>query len=397
MEPLTAVTIALINLAATAVVKRLISGEDPSADEWAGVATAVVGALLSPASQRNEGINAIHDDLRMMPIREYDKHMLTGRRFLQGLPTQRLSEDDRRHLIWDAHGEFIRASSIAAQQRDLLRQVEAEVCVAGSWLWVPSLPQVKSTLRQTCNALTQSILKGEGAAAVRAYRQVLPLCQKYGEVAADEALPLDPSAASTIPAALVIETERWKWTRCLGIDMRIGDVTYDYSGWHRANRAVAVSMEVTNVGMRPISVALWRSEPRSSAVLAPSSSWWDDAIESVRQWWSGPVPPTPIEPAVSHDQYVAGGETWAGELRSPLPWSAVGGVNQLAVIVRRMASVRLPSTQFRPNLAMLAKSPGIAFLVLPPDRTAAVDQVAALLQRKTGITSRSKSSMPDVS
>ncbi|MGK8556132.1 hypothetical protein [Nocardia gipuzkoensis] len=363
MEPLTAVTIALINLAATAVVKRLISGEDPSADERAGVATAVVSALLSPASQQNKGINAIHDELRMMPIREYDKHMLTGRRFLQGLLTPQLSADDRRHLLWDAHREFADASSIAIQQQDFLRRVEAEVCVAGCWLWVPSLPRVKETLRETCDALTRSIHRGSGEAAVRAYRHVLPLCQKYGEVAADEALPMDPSAARPWPAALVVDTERGKWTRCLGIDMRIVDVTYDSSGGFRADRAIAVSVELANTRGLPISVALWPSEPRSSAVSA-TSSWWDDAIKSIKERLSGPIPPTRMEPAVSHGQYVAAGDTWAGELHSPLSWSSLGGVGQLAVIVRNLASGGYPSTRLRLNLP--SKSSGTAFLVPPP-------------------------------
>ncbi|WP_067461869.1 hypothetical protein [Nocardia amamiensis] len=348
---LTVLAIALINLAATAAVKKLVSGEDPGAEEWAGVATGVVSALLTPASRQS-------DQLDMMPIREYEQHMLAGRRFLQDLPTQWRNEDNRRHIIWAAHGEFVRAGSVAERQGDLLRQVEAEVSVAGCWLWVPSLPQVQSTLRRACDALARSILDGAGAAAVRAYRQVLLLCQTYGEVAG-RALPMDPTTTSAWPAVLVVDTERWKWTHCLGIDMRIGDVAYDRSGARRANRTVAVPVEVTS-REGPISAVLCPVDPRSTA--APSR--WEDAIESVKEWWSGSVRPTLVGPPVFHGQYVAKGDTWAGELRSTLPCSTVAGVDQLAVVVRRVPYARTPKTGLRLNFA--AKSNGIAFLVPPP-------------------------------
>lgn len=125
-------------IAARTLVSEIIRGATMPRDDWADVAADVVGALITTSyrqesglQQLNQGLGKISQQIDDTPVREFDQHMVAGRRFLRDLPVAWRTAEDRRDLIRDARAEFVRAAAIAELRKDLSRQALAEVAIAG--------------------------------------------------------------------------------------------------------------------------------------------------------------------------------------------------------------------------------------------------------------------------
>lgn len=230
--------VALTALATKTIVTQLIQGAPLSQGGWADVAGQVAETLVNSAARQESGIqrlgqqigqlsqqvNQLSQQVNEIPIREFGQHMAAGCRYLRDLPPAWRTDQDRRDLIHDARQEFVTAGSIAKQSNDLRRQALAEVAIAGCWLWVPSIGDVRNAARLARQLLQAEILYGTYSppvafASVRAlpsagavspvddYIDVVKFCKAYGERSAYAAIPLRswPGERLAVSAA----TDRW--------------------------------------------------------------------------------------------------------------------------------------------------------------------------------------------
>ena len=133
--------------------------------------------------------------------------MTAGCRHLQDLPASWRTNQDRRDLIRDARGEFVRASAIAGNMGDTQRQAAAEVAIAGCWLWVPSMQDFTNTLdKARLMVETELLFRPIGAFSVlsSAYNDIVTACKAYRVPAALNAgsLIVPGNDSSPIPGAL---------------------------------------------------------------------------------------------------------------------------------------------------------------------------------------------------
>ncbi|MFD1940027.1 hypothetical protein ACFSKW_52080 [Nonomuraea mangrovi] len=231
--------VALLALAASTVVRALVQGAWLSEQDWAGAAAGVANALITHAGQsktpdhgprlaRIEGrIAAIPDRIY---DRRYDQHIAAGRRFLQDLPMNWRTTQERADIIRDARAEFVRASAIASESGAVHKAVVAEVAIAGCWLWVPSLPDVQRTLNAARHMLEASLLDTPSALVVRDYIDVLKLSRGYGAVPAHWSIPVDPAKLSGIDAVLSVRADARRWAYCLGLWARAGGASGSANG-----------------------------------------------------------------------------------------------------------------------------------------------------------------------
>jgi hypothetical protein len=229
--------VALTAIATKAIVAQLIQGAPLSQGGWADVAGQVAETLVNSAARQESGIqrlgrqiDQLSQQVNEIPIREFGQHMAAGSRYLRDLPPAWRKKQDRRELIHDARQEFVTAGSIAKQSNDLRRQALAEVAIAGCWLWVPSIGDVRNAAGLARQLLQREILYGTysppvGFASVRGlpsagaaspvddYIDVVKFCKAYGERSANAAIPLrsSPEARLAVRAALD------RWVECADI------------------------------------------------------------------------------------------------------------------------------------------------------------------------------------
>jgi hypothetical protein len=205
--PVVHLAIALGRIAGQATVTKFVQGAPFDRKDWANVAGQIAEALIGTSLAQEstfqglgEQIDRIGGKIDQIPLREYAQHMAAGRRYLREVTPQWRTELDRRDMIRDARGEFVRAAAIAEVGNDLVRQVAAELAVAGCWLWVPSLDDVKNTITNARTLFEQEILFGAECEALHrgeivrphtdsgtcyyltaAYADVVALARGYGE------------------------------------------------------------------------------------------------------------------------------------------------------------------------------------------------------------------------
>jgi hypothetical protein len=179
--PVVQLAIALGRIAGQATVTQFVQGAPFDRKDWASVAgqitEALIGASLAQESafqELGEKIDRIGGKIDQIPLREYAEHMAAGRRYLREVTPQWRTARDRRDMIRDARGEFVRAGAIAEVGNDLVRQVEAELAIAACWLWVPSLEDVKNTITNARTLFEQEVLFGAECAALSRGESVLP-------------------------------------------------------------------------------------------------------------------------------------------------------------------------------------------------------------------------------
>jgi hypothetical protein len=213
---------ALAGIATRTLVIKLLDGNRPDPNAWAGIAgqivETIVGATSRQASELDElggkvdalggKVDALGWKVDALPAREFGQHMTAGCRHLRDLSVSRRTRRDRRDLIRDARGEFVRASAVAAQMRDIQRQATAEVAIAGCWLWVPSIPDVTNTLDNARILVEKELLFGAVGAfsgLSSSYRDIVTLCKSYRVPATLNAGPLivPSNESSPIPGARV--------------------------------------------------------------------------------------------------------------------------------------------------------------------------------------------------
>jgi hypothetical protein len=230
--------VALAAIATKTIVAQLIQGAPPSQGGWADVAGQVAETLVNSAARQESGIQRLGQQIGQLsrqvdqvsrqvneiPIREFGQHMAAGCRYIRDLPPAWRTDQDRRDLIHDARQEFVTAGSIAKQSNDLRRQALAEVAIAGCWLWVPSIGDVRNAAGLARQLLQAEILYGaysppDEFASVRGlpsagaappvddYIDVVKFCKAYGERSAYAAIPLRswPGERLAVSAA----TDRW--------------------------------------------------------------------------------------------------------------------------------------------------------------------------------------------
>jgi DNA-binding beta-propeller fold protein YncE len=176
---------ALGGIAVQAIVTQVVRGSAFDRNEWATVAGQIVKAMIDTSRAQESTLQQLGKKIDEIPRREYNEHMAAGRRYLREVTPQWRTERDRRDMIRDARSEFVRASAIAEEGNDLLRQVTAEVAIAGCWLWVPSLDDVKNTIANVLTLLEEEILIGVRAerttpAYTAAYADIVTLARGYG-------------------------------------------------------------------------------------------------------------------------------------------------------------------------------------------------------------------------
>ncbi|MEV8539467.1 hypothetical protein [Streptomyces sp. NPDC051572] len=232
--------IALGALVARTAVAQLVAGQAMDNAAWAGAASQVVDVLVSTATRQESGlqqlgqgfevlgrkIDAVGKQVGDIPGREFEEYMAAGRRYVRDLPDTWRSARDRRGLIQDARREFVHAYGIAEHMRSPHRQALADVAIAGCWLWVPSLPDVRKTIGAARQILETELLRGS-TLPTKSYADVLYLCRSYGEqprTAVDPILPA-PGQAPTPFARLAVRAPYGRWVTCAGIDVRIDALT----------------------------------------------------------------------------------------------------------------------------------------------------------------------------
>ncbi|WP_405971705.1 hypothetical protein OG496_18980 [Streptomyces sp. NBC_00988] len=232
--------IALGALVARTAVAQLVAGQAMDNAAWAGAASQVVDVLVTTATRQESGlqqlgqgfevlgrkIDAVGKQVGDIPGREFEEYMAAGRRYVRDLPDTWRSARDRRGLIQDARREFVHAYGIAEHMRSPHRQALADVAIAGCWLWVPSLPDVRKTIGAARQILETELLRGS-TLPTKSYADVLDLCRSYGEqprTAVDPILPA-PGQAPTPFARLAVRAPYGSWVTCAGIDVRIDALT----------------------------------------------------------------------------------------------------------------------------------------------------------------------------
>ncbi|MBB5121002.1 hypothetical protein AF335_20050 [Streptomyces eurocidicus] len=201
--------IGLAALAARTVVVQLIQGQSMSDAAWAGVAGQVVDVIAGSAARQDSGLQRIQE------------RMAAGRRYVRDFPDSWRSGKDREHLTRDARREFVHAYGIAEQMGSPVRQALADVAIAGCWLWVPSLRDVRKTVGAARQVLEDEILYGSSLPTT-SYRDVIRLCKAYGEEPAITADPLIPrwTRPPAPGARLAVRAKYGHWVSCARVDVR---------------------------------------------------------------------------------------------------------------------------------------------------------------------------------
>jgi hypothetical protein len=169
--------VALAAIALRAVVVQFVRGEILDTDGWSDVAGDVAGAVVANAGSATPARTGI---ARVAPnnaaVREFD--MTSGRRYVRDLPDSWRTERDRLELTRDARQQFVHASSVAEHMQDPYRQAQAEIAIAGCWLWVPSLDDTRKTMREARTLLARARFSG-GPVVEQAYQEVARLCRAF--------------------------------------------------------------------------------------------------------------------------------------------------------------------------------------------------------------------------
>lgn len=233
--------LALSGLAAQAIVTRFVQGSPFDRDGWANVAGQVVKAMIDTSHAQESTLQQLGQKIDDIPRREYDEHIAAGRRYLREVTPQWRTARDREDMIKDARGEFVRASAIAEVRNDLLRQVTAEVAIAGCWLWVPSLNDVKNTITNARTLLEQELLYGATFPrswnwddnsdpyrgifqAHAAYADVVAMARGYGEQpnTVGELLKDQPFREKYKHGArLAVLADQGNFVTCAGVQLRL--------------------------------------------------------------------------------------------------------------------------------------------------------------------------------
>jgi hypothetical protein len=222
--------VALSAIATKAAVTQLIQGGPMSRGDWAGVAGQIVETVINTSARQESGIQRLGQDIDKVsqqiseiPTREFDQHMAAGRRYLRDLPAAWRTDEDRRELIRDARAEFVQAVAIAELGNDLQRQALAEVAVAGCWLWVPSIDDVRNAAGQARRLLEREILFANYpwprgiAPLVGDYIDAVTLCKAYGERSAQATLPMRRSRWGRLTVNAALD----QWIECSDIWVRV--------------------------------------------------------------------------------------------------------------------------------------------------------------------------------
>ncbi|WP_438292551.1 hypothetical protein [Streptomyces sp. HUAS TT7] len=232
--------IALGLIATRAAVAQLIQGRPMDSADWAGVATQVVDVLVATSTRQEsdlqqlggkfnelgQKVDLVGRQVRDIPGREFEEYMAAGRRYVRDLPDVWRSERDRRELIRDARREFVHAFGIAEHMKSPERQAVADVAIAGCWLWVPSLPDVKKTIGAARQILEKEMLYGT-TLPTKSYADVLYLCKRYGEQPAKAGKPILPSAPGRPPTAgarLAVRVQYGHPVVCAGVEVRVEEL-----------------------------------------------------------------------------------------------------------------------------------------------------------------------------
>lgn len=232
--------VALGVLAARTTVAQLIQGQAMDNAAWAGVASQVVDVLVSTSTRQESGLqqlggmvtelNVKVDRLGRVvgdiPAREFEEHMAAGRRYVRDLPDAWRSAKDRRKLIRDARHEFVRAFGIAEHMKSPQRQAVADVAIAGCWLWVPSLNDVRKTIGAARQILEREMLYGTSLPTA-SYADVLYLCKRYGEQPANAGKPIAPERQGRPPtggARLAVRMDYGRPVVCAGVEVRVEEL-----------------------------------------------------------------------------------------------------------------------------------------------------------------------------
>lgn len=236
--------VALSAIATKALVGQLIQGTPMARSDWAAVAGQVIDAFASVLSSREASIDRsgvrtdqfgkkldqISGKIDAIQLREFEQEMAAGIRHLRDLPRDWRNEQDRHDLIRDARNEFVRAFATAELAGEVQRQALAEVAIAGCWLWVPSLPDVRHTIGEARRLLEDVILSDNDwqryypSDLLTSYRDVLALCKSYDEQLSSTAIPIRDAEipAQARQAALVVRTQVDQWVGCAGIEVKAG-------------------------------------------------------------------------------------------------------------------------------------------------------------------------------
>lgn len=256
------VAVALSAIAAKAIVVELVRGGTFDRSGWADVAGQVAETLIATSARQESGIRQLGQKIDDSALREFDQHMAAGRRHLRDLPVEWRTARDRRDLIRDARGEFVRAVAIAEHRKDLLRQVTAEVAIAGCWLWVPSVEDVRSTVAVARRLLENELLFGTKQ-VLSAYADVVELSRSYGEQPAHTGKPIVPRFGLAPVARIGVYARENRWVGCAGAEVRVN------SGQHRSG-----------AGADPVTVTIrnTRAEWIAAELVLPHGSSNDMAV-----------------------------------------------------------------------------------------------------------------------
>ncbi|WP_026412162.1 hypothetical protein [Actinomadura oligospora] len=226
--------VALTAIGVKAVVTDWIRGGAWSRADWALVATQVVDAVVAAparsdlALQRVErGVQRVERRLDVLgrkidalpardQARRFDVHMAAGRRYMRDLPDEWRDDPDRYRLVEHAQHEFVRAFAIAETLGDPSLQALAEVAIAGSWLWVPSLQDVQKAVGAARSVLEQELLFG-ATRPLDDYANVIRLCKVYGERPKNTRVPGPPTPG----ARLAVQAKYNRWVGCGDLEVLV--------------------------------------------------------------------------------------------------------------------------------------------------------------------------------
>jgi hypothetical protein len=171
--------VALAAIAVRVGIAYFVRPETLDTEGWSGVAADVASAVAASAGSAAPARAGItRAMLDSAAVREFDVHMTSGGRYVGDLPDSWRTERDRLQLTRDARREFVRASSIAAHMPDLYRQAQAEVAIAGCWLWVPSVEDAKKATTTARTLLARARTFG-GPVVEQAYQEVTELSRAF--------------------------------------------------------------------------------------------------------------------------------------------------------------------------------------------------------------------------
>jgi hypothetical protein len=308
--------VALAAIATKAIVTQLVQGAPPSQGAWADVAGQVAETLVNSAARQESGIQRLESGIQRLgqqidqvsqqvneiPIREFGQHMAAGSRYVQDLRPAWRKKQDRRDLIHDARQEFVTAGSIAKQSNDLRRQALAEVAIAGCWLWVPSIDDVRNAAGLARQLLEREILYGTYSppprwASVRGlpwtgadtpvgdYIDVVRFCKAYGERSAYAAVPLGSSPEARLAVRAALDS----WVECADVWVHITREQQPASATSPAATAKPAAT-LTNQGLARF---LAQQQPAGNARLPGAY------LRGQRGFGTGPAAVPPSQPPVA--------------------------------------------------------------------------------------------------